>query len=136
VSSPLLLGEPPLVAAGAWIWFGESLNAVEIAGSAVVVGSLWGVVRSPELEHAEADAPDPPHPSRPNLRDVGAQCAPNSRKFGYSGTPGRSPCSADRGRDSRVNAGPVTDAPSVCDLSPDGGDGLSAAARLRQLRPE
>ena len=63
VSSPLLLGEPPLVAAGAWIWFGESLNAVEIAGSAVVVGSLWGVVRSPELEHAEADAPDPAPPT-------------------------------------------------------------------------
>jgi drug/metabolite transporter (DMT)-like permease len=63
VSSPLLLGEPPLVAAGAWVCFGESLTAVEIAGSAVVVASLWGVVRSPELEHAEREAPDPAPPT-------------------------------------------------------------------------
>ena len=28
-----------------------------------------------------------------------------------------------------MNAGPVTDAPSVCDLSPDGGDGPEPAAR-------
>jgi drug/metabolite transporter (DMT)-like permease len=63
VSSPLLLGEPPLVAAGAWACFGESLSPVEIVGSAVVVASLWGVVRSPELEHAEQDAPDPAPPT-------------------------------------------------------------------------
>jgi len=55
VSSPLLLGEPPLVAAGAWIWFGESLGPIEIIGSAVVVASLFGVVRSPDLEEAEAE---------------------------------------------------------------------------------
>jgi drug/metabolite transporter (DMT)-like permease len=63
VSSPLLLGEPPLVAAGAWACFGESLSPIEIVGSAVVVASLWGVVRSPELEHAEHDAPDPAPPT-------------------------------------------------------------------------
>jgi drug/metabolite transporter (DMT)-like permease len=63
VSSPLLLAEPPLVAAGAWACFGESLGPVEIIGSAVVVASLWGVVRSPELEHAEAEAPDPAPPT-------------------------------------------------------------------------
>jgi drug/metabolite transporter (DMT)-like permease len=58
MSSPLLLAEPPLVAAGAWVFFGESLTAVEIVGSAIVVASLWGVVRSPELEEIEHDAPD------------------------------------------------------------------------------
>jgi drug/metabolite transporter (DMT)-like permease len=63
ISSPMLLLEPPLVAAGAWVWFGESLNAVEIIGSAVVVASLWGVVRSPELEEVEDDAPDPVPPT-------------------------------------------------------------------------
>ncbi|HYL53524.1 MAG TPA: EamA family transporter [Acidimicrobiia bacterium] len=63
VSSPLLLGEPPLVAAGAWVCFGESLSPIEIVGSAVVVGSLWGVVRSSELEHAENDVPDPAPPT-------------------------------------------------------------------------
>jgi drug/metabolite transporter (DMT)-like permease len=63
VSSPLLLGEAPLVAAGAWVWFGESLTPLEIIGSAVVVAALWGVVRSPELEHAEHDVPDPGPPA-------------------------------------------------------------------------
>ncbi len=63
VSSPLLLAEPPLVAAGAWVCFGESLSPIEIVGSAVVVASLWGVVRSPELEHAENEAPDPAPPT-------------------------------------------------------------------------
>jgi len=63
LSSPLLLGEPPLVAAGAWVCFHEALGPVEIAGSAAVVASLWGVVRSSELEHAEADAPDPAPPT-------------------------------------------------------------------------
>jgi drug/metabolite transporter (DMT)-like permease len=63
VSSPLLLGEAPLVAAGAWICFGEALGPIEIIGSAVVVGALWGVVRSPELEHAEHDVPDPGPPA-------------------------------------------------------------------------
>jgi drug/metabolite transporter (DMT)-like permease len=63
VSSPLLLAETPIVAAGAWVFFGESLGAVEIAGSAVVVASLWGVVRSAELAHAEDSVPDPAPPT-------------------------------------------------------------------------
>ncbi len=58
-SSPFVLAEPPLVAIGGWVFFGESLNAVEIIGSAVVVGSLWGVVRSPALEHTEGPEGDP-----------------------------------------------------------------------------
>ncbi len=58
-SSPFVLAEPPLVAIGGWVFFGEALNAVEIVGSAVVVGSLWGVVRSPALEHAEGPEGDP-----------------------------------------------------------------------------
>jgi len=62
VSSPLLLGELPLVAAGAWVFFGESVTVVECLGSAVVVASLWGVVRSPELEHVELATPDPAAP--------------------------------------------------------------------------
>jgi drug/metabolite transporter (DMT)-like permease len=62
-SSPLLLGEPPVVAAGAWAFFGEAVSLVEGIGSAVVVGSLWGVVRGPELEHVEHDAPDPAPPT-------------------------------------------------------------------------
>ena len=36
---------------------------IEIIGSAVVVGSLWGVVRSPELEEAEHDIADPTPPT-------------------------------------------------------------------------
>jgi drug/metabolite transporter (DMT)-like permease len=63
VSSPLLLAEPPLVAAGAWIWFGEALGPVEIIGSAVVVVSLWGVVRSEDLEQVEHEVPDPAPPT-------------------------------------------------------------------------
>ena len=63
VSSPLLLGEAPLVAAGAWIFFGEALGPLEIIGSIIVVAALWGVVRSPELEHAEHDVPDPGPPA-------------------------------------------------------------------------
>ena len=63
ISSPLTLGEPILVAAGAWIWFGESLNAIEIVGSAVVVVALWGVVRSHELEEVELPIPDPVPPT-------------------------------------------------------------------------
>jgi drug/metabolite transporter (DMT)-like permease len=63
VSSPLLLGETPLIAAAAWIFFGESLNAVEILGSAIVVASLWGVYRSDAVEHIERDTPDPVQPA-------------------------------------------------------------------------
>ena len=63
VSSPMLLGETPLVAAGGWVFFGESINALQGVGSAVVVASLWGVTRGPELEHVEHDVPDPVPPS-------------------------------------------------------------------------
>lgn len=63
VSSPLLLGETPLIAAAAWICFGESLNAIEILGSAIVVASLWGVVRSDAVVHVEAEIPDPVQPA-------------------------------------------------------------------------
>ena len=63
VSSPMLLGETPLVAAGAWVFFGESITLLQGVGSAVVVASLWGVTRGPELEHVEHDVPDPAPPS-------------------------------------------------------------------------
>jgi len=63
VSSPMLLGETPLVAAGGWIFFGETVTPLQAVGSAVVVGSLWGVVRAPELEHVEHDVPDPAPPA-------------------------------------------------------------------------
>jgi drug/metabolite transporter (DMT)-like permease len=63
VSSPMLLGETPLVAAGAWVFFGESVTLLQAAGSAVVVGSLWGVASGPELEHIEHDVPDPAPPA-------------------------------------------------------------------------
>jgi drug/metabolite transporter (DMT)-like permease len=62
ISSPLLLAEPPIVAAGAWIFFGESVTALEAVGSAIVVASLWGLVRSPELAEVEDDTPDPVPP--------------------------------------------------------------------------
>ncbi|MDQ1461017.1 MAG: hypothetical protein QOI08_2501, partial [Actinomycetota bacterium] len=63
VSSPMLLGETPLVAGGAWVFFGESINLLQGVGSAAVVASLWGVTRGPELEHVEHDVPDPAPPS-------------------------------------------------------------------------
>jgi len=63
VSSPMLLGETPLVAAGAWIFFDESLTVLQIVGTAVVVASLWGVTRAPELDHVEQDVPDPVPPA-------------------------------------------------------------------------
>ncbi len=63
VSSPMLLGETPLVAGGAWIFFGESITLLQGVGAAAVVGSLWGVTRGPELEHVEHDVPDPVAPT-------------------------------------------------------------------------
>ncbi len=63
VSSPLLLGEAPLVAAGAWVFFGESISVLQGIGAVAVVGSLWGVTRGKELEHVERDVPDPAPPS-------------------------------------------------------------------------
>jgi drug/metabolite transporter (DMT)-like permease len=63
VSSPMLLGETPVVAAGAWVFFGESVTLLQGAGAAVVVASLWGVTRGPELEHVEHDVPDPAPPT-------------------------------------------------------------------------
>ena len=63
VSSPMLLGETPLVAGGAWMFFGESITVLQGVGAAVVVGSLWGVTRGPELEHVEHDVPDPVAPT-------------------------------------------------------------------------
>jgi drug/metabolite transporter (DMT)-like permease len=63
VSSPLLLGEAPLVAGGAWVFFGEAISVLQGVGAAAVVGSLWGVTRGEELEHVEHDVPDPVPPS-------------------------------------------------------------------------
>jgi drug/metabolite transporter (DMT)-like permease len=63
LSAPLLLAEPPLVAIGAWIFFDESLTAVAVIGSSVVVAALLGMVRSPAVIHVEADVPDLVPPS-------------------------------------------------------------------------
>ena len=63
VSSPLLLGETPIVAAGAWLCFGEAVTPLEAVGAAIVVGSLWGVTRAAELERIEHDIPDPTPPT-------------------------------------------------------------------------
>lgn len=63
LSAPLLLGEPILVAVGAWICFAEALGPVEIVGSLVVVAALWGMVRSPAFTHAEEGTADPAPPA-------------------------------------------------------------------------
>jgi drug/metabolite transporter (DMT)-like permease len=63
VSSPLLLGEAPIVAAGAWVFFGESVTALEAVGSAMVVASLWGIVRGPALAEIDHEVPDPSPPT-------------------------------------------------------------------------
>jgi drug/metabolite transporter (DMT)-like permease len=63
VSAPLLLAEPPIVAIGAWVWFGEALGAVEIVGSVVVLLALWGMARSPAVTHVEDDSVDPAPPA-------------------------------------------------------------------------
>jgi drug/metabolite transporter (DMT)-like permease len=59
VSAPLLLAEPPLVAIGAWIVFGEALSPLEITGAGVVLLALWGMVRSPAVVHVEDTSVDP-----------------------------------------------------------------------------
>lgn len=63
LSAPLLLAEPLLVAALAWVCFGERLGPVEVIGAAVVVGALWGMARSPALAHADERTPDPAPPA-------------------------------------------------------------------------
>lgn len=63
VSAPLLLAQPPIVALAAWVCFGEALGPWEVAGSAIVVGALWGMVRNPALEHVEEETPDPAPPA-------------------------------------------------------------------------
>jgi drug/metabolite transporter (DMT)-like permease len=63
VSSPFLLGEAPIVAIGAWIFFGEAVGVLAAIGSVLVVGALWGIVRAPAFEHADHDVPDPSPPT-------------------------------------------------------------------------
>jgi drug/metabolite transporter (DMT)-like permease len=63
VSAPFLLAEPPLVALAAWACFNEVLTPVEILGSIIVVAALFGMVRSPALEHAEEQLADPVAPT-------------------------------------------------------------------------
>ncbi len=63
ISAPLLLAEAPLVAIGAWVFFGESVTVLEAIGAVIVVASLFGVARAPELERAEAGVPDPSVPT-------------------------------------------------------------------------
>jgi drug/metabolite transporter (DMT)-like permease len=63
VSAPLLLAEPPIVGFGAWASFGQKPAALAIVGSAVVLIALWGVVRSPAVEHVEERAADPVPPA-------------------------------------------------------------------------
>jgi drug/metabolite transporter (DMT)-like permease len=54
-SAPVLLAEPPMIAVGGWVAFGDAPGALEIVGSIVVVGSLVGVVRSPVVDEVEQD---------------------------------------------------------------------------------
>jgi drug/metabolite transporter (DMT)-like permease len=63
VSAPLLLAQPAIVAVAAWVCFGESLGPLAVAGSVVVLVALWGMVRSPALEHVEDTSPDPAPPA-------------------------------------------------------------------------
>jgi drug/metabolite transporter (DMT)-like permease len=63
VSAPLLLAQPPLVAVAAWICFGEAFGPTEVLGSVVVVGALWGMVRTPTLARAEDATADPAPPA-------------------------------------------------------------------------
>jgi drug/metabolite transporter (DMT)-like permease len=63
VSAPLLLAEPPIVGLAAWACFGQQPGALAAVGSVVVLGALWGVVRSPAVEHVEDELPDPGPPT-------------------------------------------------------------------------
>lgn len=63
VSAPLLLAEPPIVGLAAWACFGQKPAVLAIVGSAVVLAALWGVVRSPAVEHVEDQAADPVPPA-------------------------------------------------------------------------
>jgi inner membrane transporter RhtA len=58
VSSPLLLAEPIIVGAAAWVLFGEVLTALQVIGSFVVLGVLVGMVRSPAHEHVDEETAD------------------------------------------------------------------------------
>lgn len=63
VSAPLILAQPAIVAVAAWVFFGESLGPLAVAGSAVVLVALWGMVRSPAVEHVEDSSADPAPPA-------------------------------------------------------------------------
>jgi drug/metabolite transporter (DMT)-like permease len=63
VSAPLLLAEPVLVAAGAWVFFGETLGALEIAGALVVLCVLRGMVRAAALTNVDEETADPAPPA-------------------------------------------------------------------------
>ena len=63
VSAPLLLAEPPIVGLAAWACFGQQPGALAAVGSVIVLGALWGVVRSPAVEHVEDELPDPGPPT-------------------------------------------------------------------------
>jgi drug/metabolite transporter (DMT)-like permease len=63
VSAPLLLAQPPIVALGAWLWFGEELGATEIVGSTIVLVALVAVVRAPAVERVDEETADPVAPT-------------------------------------------------------------------------
>ncbi len=63
VSAPLLLAQPPIVAIAAWVCFGEAPGVIGVIGSAVVIGALWGMARSPAVTHVEDATPDPTPPT-------------------------------------------------------------------------
>jgi drug/metabolite transporter (DMT)-like permease len=59
-SALILLAEPPMVALGGWAAFGDAPSALEIAGSAVVVSALVGVVRNPVVDDVADESLEPP----------------------------------------------------------------------------
>lgn len=62
ISSPLLLAQPPLIALGAWAFFGEAPGGLQILGAAIVLGALFGMVRSETYVEVDATAEDPEPP--------------------------------------------------------------------------